>query len=160
MAFTEREAMKLRLQQIDNSEKRTLLLFKEERELIFKRLRELDNLGVEIDTTTNNQSQKNIVDRNNSSTRIKRVGRPKKEAKLTYEDEVAIYFLKHQTAAISGADIMQEIYKKTGKNIRNTTHFMTNLMKLDPCVKKPYRGQYTYEGDDLKDKKELLSEEK
>ncbi|GAB6563765.1 transcriptional regulator Rok [Bacillus cereus] len=149
MPFNEREAMKLRLQQIDKSEERILLQYKKERESIFNRLRELDELSLENNTNTNNQSKKTISHEKNSTKKRKSVGRPKKDAKLTNEDKVAIKFLKYQTAAIGGADIMQELYNKTGINIRNTTYFMDNLMALEPRVKKPYRGLYIYEHDDL-----------
>lgn len=149
MPFNEREAMKLRLQQIDKSEERMLLQYKKERESIFSRLRELDGLSIENNIKTNNQSKKTISHEKTSTKKRKSVGRPKKEAKLTNEDKVAITFLKHQTAAISGAEIMQEIFNKTSANIRNTTYFMDNLMTLEPCVKKPYRGHYIYTHDEL-----------
>ena len=131
--FNEREAMKMRLEQMQHIEIQILQELQKERNQILDRIRELDE-GIEL--------------------KLKRVESPieapkkrgpnqnKKHTPLTIE---AIKVLKDHSAAISGKELTTTVEKNTGMNVGNITQFMNKVMKLDTNVKKPYRGQYIYE---------------
>ncbi len=142
MSFTERDALKLRLVQIDESEKRVMGLYNEERELIYKRFRELDSLQVGY---TGKNTVKNKKDRGSYK---------KKPLKVQSADKAAIEFLKFQTATVPSSLICEMVEKQTGEKIQNATQFMQRLMKIDPNITKPYRGQYFYKKNNLEVKAE------
>lgn len=149
MAFTERDALKLRLVQIDDSEKRVMGLYNAERELIYKRFRELDSLQI------GNKDESDIKNKKVQSTlHNKRVRRAykKKPLKAQVTDKVAIEFLRQQSATVPFSLICEEVERQTGEKIQNGSQFMQRLMKIDPKITKPYRGQYFYEQDTLEEK--------
>jgi Na+-transporting NADH:ubiquinone oxidoreductase subunit NqrA len=149
MAFTERDALKLRLVQIDDSEKRVMGLYNEERELIYKRFRELDSIQL------SDKSDDGVEKKSQSSLNNKRVRRRpynKKPLKAQKADKAAIEFLRQQSATVPFSLICEEVEKQTGEKIQNGSQFMQRLMKMDSNITKPYRGQYFYNQNSLEEK--------
>ncbi|MED2737394.1 hypothetical protein [Bacillus toyonensis] len=149
MSFTERDALKLRLVQIDDSEKRVMGLYNEERELIYKRFRELDSLQIgnkDGSVTKNKSSQSGL-----NNKRVRRAYK-KKPLKAQSTDKAAIEFLRKQSATVPFSLICDEVEKQTGEKIQNGSQFMQRLMKIDSNITKPYRGQYFYSQENLEEK--------
>lgn len=134
--FDERMALKIRLEQMADSEERILREFRQEREMIFKRLRELDQAEkqtahyvVSTDIEANEQVRKTTVRNRSERTALLR--------------ETALEVLKESEGPLKGADLKREVEQRTNEKIANMTTFMRALEKMHPEVKKVDRGTYT-----------------
>lgn len=104
--------------------------------------------GIEEET----ENSKKGVDKNRPST--KRTARTNKNVKVQKNDDtkldyaplykMAVEILKQHTASVQAIEIKKEIQERTGIEISNMTNFMARLMKNEPLIEKPYRGQYLY----------------
>ncbi|MBD1382883.1 Rok-like winged helix domain-containing protein [Metabacillus arenae] len=149
--FDERAALKMRLEQIQDLELRIIQEFQKERDLIFHRIRELDDEVPAVSVTAKPQTamtevkkdlekSEGIASKTNNLPLVQSSKR--NHTDLTKE---AIKVLKNHSASISGKELVTTVEKNTGRNISNVTQFMNRIMSLDSNVKKPYRGQYIYE---------------
>ncbi|GAA0319661.1 transcriptional regulator Rok [Bacillus carboniphilus] len=162
--FNERDALKLRLEQLAEQEERFLKLFREERELIFTKLRELDTSEKPVKTEV---VEKTPVDPELTEvvkpapTPAKKAAQPKKSSTpspqgnkrgrkptVTPEKEAAIEILKMHPEGMKGVDLQRAVEEATGSPIANMTTFMKSVENLDPNVQKPSRGTYIYANTD------------
>ncbi|OCA81983.1 MULTISPECIES: hypothetical protein [Bacillaceae] len=142
--FNERVALKIRLEQLANSEVRIIQEFQKEREAIFRRLKELDT--IEAGKT---ESSKEIV----ALTKIgglpkERKRRGRRSENLEELRELAVTILKKQNTPIRGVELQRQIEGETGKKIANMTTFMVGLERENHRVRKLGRGLYIYEYED------------
>ncbi|MEG7336562.1 Rok-like winged helix domain-containing protein [Bacillus sp. 0102A] len=142
----QREALCLRLAEIDKHEMSILREFQLEREKIFSSLRALEQSNIEkkrpsqvalIEQTVNDLKTYHIT-----SKPIQRKKRRQGRAESKASREAALNILKQQDKPISSMELKRKIEMETGAHISNMTSFMNTLMKMHPEVKKPYRGQY------------------
>ncbi len=126
-------ALKIRLDQLADSEERVMRELRIEREKIFKRLNELDQLSFHA------PARDSLI-----ITRIPR-GRGRKSVRADEMKQVAITLLKERVDPIRGVDLQRQIEEKTGYQIANMTTFMRGLEKWDQLVLKPGRGLYMYD---------------
>lgn len=63
--------------------------------------------------------------------------------------EEALTILKRHTASIQSVEIKKELEEKMGIQIPNMTTFMERLMKKNPLIEKPFRGQYVYRHENI-----------
>jgi hypothetical protein len=131
--FDERMALKIRLDQLADSEERVMRELRIEREKIFRRLNELDQLSLQ-----GPQRDSLII------TRIPR-RRGRKSVRADEMKNVAITLLKERVEPIRGVDLQRQIEEQTGYQIANMTTFMRGLEKWDQSVLKPGRGLYMYD---------------
>ncbi|PLT28547.1 Rok-like winged helix domain-containing protein [Peribacillus deserti] len=167
--FNERDALKLRLEQLLMAEEKTIREFREERREILDRLRELDLLDRQKDITENKDAdqvkplQFDDVSPATSNERLEeaqsrleekdQIGRePVKEEKpakgyhkktLLLRDATLKILQQHHTA-IPLAQLKKELEQETGVEIKNISLFMTNLAKKESHLKKATHGQYMY----------------
>lgn len=147
--FNEREALKLRLEQLVEQEERFLKFFREEREIIFSKLRELDeNQPAPVipevtptDVPKTDSPAKKPAPRTKSAVQGKKRGR---KPTVTPEKETAIEILKQHPEGMKGVDLQRAIEEAIGSPIANMTTFMKSVENLDPNVQKPSRGTYIY----------------
>ncbi|MFK2825261.1 competence protein ComK [Bacillus sp. B190/17] len=139
--FDERMALKIRLEQLADSELRIIQEFQKERETIFRRLKELDTIDAE-----KMESSKEIVS-------LTKIGGPPQERKrrgrrsesLEELRQTAVTILKEQNTPIRGVELQRQIEGRTGKKIANMTTFMVGLERENYRVRKLGRGLYIYE---------------
>lgn len=154
--FNERMALKLRLEQLENTEIRLLKELREERERLFKKLRELDekdrletNKYKEIiqnksmEAPQSKEEKKEISHKDSPPLKIRKA-RPSRRSKTSKMCEVAIQILKEETEPIRGTDLQKKIEEKSGLKIANMTTFMKVVEKVDINIQKPNRGLYLY----------------
>ncbi|KIL74281.1 hypothetical protein [Bacillus badius] len=146
--FDERVALKIRLEQMANSELRIIQEFQKEREAIFRRLKELDRIEAEK-AEEKAALSKEIV----SLTKIgglpqERKRRGRRSENLEELRELAVAILKEQNTPIRGIELQRQIEGKTGKKIANMTTFMVGLERENHRVRKLGRGLYIYEYED------------
>lgn len=149
--FSEREALRLRFEQLNVAESTVRHEFQKEREKIFKRLGELDL----IEKT--NKSKESLLDlarraandlKNSKKENIRNtseknnISRETSTSKAAIFRETAIKILNKNNTLISSSDLQKQVERETGMQITNMTTFMNNLMKKYPEVKKPNRGLY------------------
>lgn len=159
--FSERVALRFRLEQMSQQEERLKQLFIDERNEIYSRLRELD-AEENNDSSIREQVEESIATPSYeteaslpstptppsptsvkpSSSKSKRGRKPTR----TPEKEAAITILKQNPDGMKGVDLQKAVEEVTGSDIANMTTFMKSVENLDPNVKKPIRGMYTYEG--------------
>ncbi|KAB7706250.1 competence protein ComK [Bacillus aerolatus] len=142
--FDERIALKVRLEQLANSEFRIIQEFQKEREAIFRRLKELDAIDA-----GKAESSKEIV----SMTKIgglpqERKRRGRRSENLEELRKMAVSILKVQNTPIRGVELQRQIEGETGKKIANMTTFMVGLERENHRVRKLGRGLYIYEYED------------
>ncbi|MFD5197006.1 hypothetical protein ACFVL4_13775 [Bacillus subtilis] len=145
--FSEREALRLRFEQLNVAESTVRLEFQKERE----KLGELDL----IEKT--NKSKESLLDlarraandlKNSKKENIRKtsekniISRETSTSKAAIFREAAIKILNKNKTPISSSDLQKQLEKETGMQITNMTTFMINLMKKYPEVKKPNRGLY------------------
>ncbi|EEM14673.1 MULTISPECIES: Rok-like winged helix domain-containing protein [Bacillus] len=154
--FNEREALKVRLEQLVEMEERTRKMFQEERKEIFNRLRELDNQD-RLSTYTVGHSGK-IEDTKyeqmyNLDEEIQESSEKNEFRKKGYHQKtwilrnVAIDILKQHQVAMPLKELKKEIETETGVELSNISLFMTNLMKKEDNIVKATHGQYMYVED-------------
>ncbi|MBM7647733.1 hypothetical protein JOC78_000673 [Bacillus ectoiniformans] len=139
--FDERAALKVRLEQLADSEMKVMQEFRREREEIFRRIKELDEKeSMKKDTS------KEIV----SLTKIgdfpgKRKRRGRRSESLNGLRDIAVSILKEQNIPIRGVDLQRQIEEKSEKKIANMTTFMVGLERENHKVRKLGRGLYIYD---------------
>lgn len=139
--FDERIALKIRLEQLANSELRIIQEFQKEREAIFRRIKDLDTMEA-----VKAESSVEIV----SLTKIgglpkDRKRRGRRSENLEELRQTAVTILKEQNTPIRGVELQRQIEGKTGKKIANMTTFMVGLERENHQVRKLGRGLYIYE---------------
>ncbi|MDZ5711899.1 Rok-like winged helix domain-containing protein [Jeotgalibacillus haloalkalitolerans] len=127
--FDERTALKIRLEQMADSEIRILQEFRQEREKIMQRLRELDE-GTAQDQVQPTQSK---------PVKPINVGKSKKM------HAAALKILQKKLEPVKGTDIQTFVEKETGYKVANITTFMNTIQRKFPEVRKLDRGLYIYE---------------
>lgn len=151
--FAEREALRLRLEQLNDAEIQVIREIQRERNGIYVKLRELDK----FDVSPKNHKKKSLIELAHSTAQAfktrKKVNRPGPyKSKTATQREAALEILKRYEKGISGVMLKNEIQYETGLFINNMTTFMQGLMKHHPEVKKPYRGRYAWETHKVEEK--------
>lgn len=123
--FDERTALKIRLEQLADSEIRILQEFRNERDKIMQRLRELDESS---DQEMSKAAPKPV-----------NVGKSKKM------HAAALNVLRQKLEPVKGTDIQSFVEKETGFKVANITTFMNTIQRKFPEVRKLDRGLYIYE---------------
>ncbi|MCD7911094.1 transcriptional repressor Rok [Bacillus velezensis] len=159
--FTEREALRLRLEQLNGAELKIMREIQSERNRIYMKLCELDKqnhnpyvnskkslLELAYSTaqalkTENEKNAKNAL----VSSRLKKFSASKiaPGSKTAIQREATLEILKGHKNVISGSDLKSKIQRQTGLPINNMTIFMQGLMKQHREVKKISRGLYLLE---------------
>ncbi|MBO0995131.1 Rok-like winged helix domain-containing protein [Bacillus sp. SD088] len=153
MLFDERNALKIRLEQMNDVEKRILEDLHEERSFIFNRLRELDEQDPAEHLSDEKQLKKNnpIFSQADDATTTpapiprKRKGRPSRRSKTTKLREIAIEVLKEANAPVRGKELKEKIETASDSNIANMTTFMNTIRETDHHIIKVGRGLYVYD---------------
>ncbi|TYS09716.1 hypothetical protein FZC70_11580 [Bacillus subtilis] len=142
----QREALCLRLAEIDKHEMSILREFQLEREKIFSRFRALERSNKEkkrpSPVTLVEQAANDVKPSHITSKPTQQKKRRQGRAGAKASREAALNILKQQDKPISSMELKRKIEMETGEHISNMTSFMNTLMKMHPEVKKPYRGQY------------------
>ncbi|TFE02973.1 hypothetical protein [Jeotgalibacillus salarius] len=131
--FDERAALKIRLEQMADSELRILQEFKNERENILQRLRELDQ-----------SATVNMTDADQPINQAK-IPKPINVGKSKKMHAAALEILQNQLEPVKGTDIQKFVEDKTGYKVANMTTFMRTIQRKYPDVRKLDRGLYIYE---------------
>ncbi|AJD91185.1 hypothetical protein JMA_18680 [Jeotgalibacillus malaysiensis] len=124
--FDERAALKIRLEQLADSEIRILREFRQERENIMLRLRELDQSSSEIHS-------------------LKPSAKPINVGKSKKMHTAALNILQKKLAPVKGTDIQHFVEQETGYKVANITTFMNTIQRKFSEVRKLDRGLYIYE---------------
>ncbi|WP_270574382.1 transcriptional repressor Rok [Bacillus glycinifermentans] len=158
--FTEREALRLRLEQLNDAEINVIRELRKERDEIYSKLRELDKQINPIELTDSSIThKKSLLELANETAKsfeenkpdkptppIVSASNPRRKPRLGTRAhkhrEIALRILKDHKGEIRGYELQKEIEKETGMSIRNMTTFMQGLMKFHPEVEKTYRGCY------------------
>lgn len=155
--FTEREALRLRLEQLSDAEIILIREIQSERNRIYSKLRELDQLDIsrlkkksllELTQSTLQdlkEDKKKTEFTNPTLQDIKfsnKQDTPSNRQKSSTLRSATLDILKNHKDGINSADLKKAVQNETGIQIKNMTVFMNHLMKRHPEVKKPYRGQY------------------
>lgn len=151
--FNERIALKIRLEQMADSEERILQEFRKERESILERLRELDSITGE---NGNNEFQSQYIpdivplSSLNDSERVphpttKRIPKTKKIGKSRQMHEAAFKILRERLQPVKGTEIQEFILNETGYKVANMTTFMKTIQRKEKQVRKLDRGLYIFE---------------
>ncbi|WP_271725216.1 hypothetical protein [Bacillus paralicheniformis] len=149
--FDEREALRLRLEQLGDAEIQVMRELRKERQDIYSKLRELDR---ESDPAINKKSS--LIDLASAAAEelkqsqiaadkhppIKTPSLTIFQSKTTIQREAALNILSRYEEGLKGIKLKTEIEKETGFPIKNMTTFMKSLMKHRPDIKKPARGHY------------------
>ncbi|WP_146874077.1 Rok-like winged helix domain-containing protein [Bacillus paralicheniformis] len=150
--FNEREALRLRLEQLNDKEIIVMRELREEREGIYSKLRELDKKQSNPPQVRESSSLMDLVSAaaqelkqsKSSSPHIQTntTSQPFNKSITSTQREAALKILNIHKEGIRGATLRKEIEKETGMKVKNMTAFMSGLMKHHPEVKKPGRGHY------------------
>ncbi|MCY7858926.1 transcriptional repressor Rok [Bacillus sonorensis] len=158
--FNEREALRLRLEQLNDAEINLLRQLREDRNEIYSKLRELDNQNNPYEATDANMIyKKSLLELANETAKsfeknkpekttapIASSSKPRRKPRLGTKShkhrEVALKILRDHKGEIRGYELQKEIEKETGIPINNMTTFMQGLMRFHPEVEKTYRGRY------------------
>jgi hypothetical protein len=149
--INERMALKMRLEQLNGAEIQVIKEFQLERQNIFLRLRELDEMDtdcvIKLEDLTNEKEaarEEIIAEERHLKERKLRIGRPSRRSKSSKMREAAIHILKDHREPIKGSQLQKIIEETTGLKIANMTTFMKTVEKADANIQKPYRGLYQY----------------
>lgn len=138
--FTEREALRLRLEQLNDAEIILIREFQNERNHIYQKLRELDRLNI------NRLKKKSLLELTQTTLQdIKsstKQDTPVHKQKTSTLRSATLDIMKNHKDGINSANLKKAVQSKTGIQIKNMTTFMKSLMNRHPEVKKPSRGQY------------------
>lgn len=152
--FNEREALRLRLEQLNDKEIIVMRELREEREGIYSKLRELDKKQSNPPQVRESSSLMDLVSaaaqelkQSKSSSRIQanNASQSFNKSITSIQREAALKILSMHKEGIRGAGFRKEIEKETGMKVKNMTTFMSGLMKLmkhHPEIKKTGRGHY------------------
>ncbi|MCY9224188.1 hypothetical protein MOF11_03825 [Bacillus haynesii] len=150
--FNEREALRLRLEQLNDKEIIVMRDLREEREGIYSKLRELDKNQNNPPQVRESSSLMDLVitaaqelkQSKSSSPHIQtnNISQPFNKSITSIQREAALKILSMHKEGIRGAGLRKEIEKETGMKVKNMTTFMSGLMKHHPEIKKPGRGHY------------------
>ncbi|MCJ7841174.1 competence protein ComK [Lederbergia sp. NSJ-179] len=153
--FDERNALKVRLEQMNDVEKTILAEIHKERNYIFNRLRELDEQEAVEKTSSipNNNRLSQTNDSKSSPASIPRIrkGRPSRRSKTTKLGEIVINILKEANAPVRGKELKEKIESTTDSHIANMTTFMNTIRESDPNIIKVGRGLYLYDQNTQED---------
>ncbi|PAQ13997.1 Rok-like winged helix domain-containing protein [Bacillus sp. FJAT-42315] len=136
--FDERVALKIRLEQLADSEFKIIREFNREREVIFQRLKELDAAG-------NGEMPKEMMAVMPITSLPDKKKRGRRSENLDELRNTAISVLKAQNTPIRGVELQRQIEENTGKKIANMTTFMVALERENQRVRKLGRGLYIYD---------------
>ncbi|OXS80096.1 hypothetical protein [Domibacillus enclensis] len=136
--FDERMALKIRLDQLADSEIRVMQEFKKERDAIFERLQQIDN---------EEQNHMEVAAITTVGAAPPKVRRGRRSEGLTELRDTTIRILKEQNTPIRGVELKRFIEEQSGKKIANMTTFMNSLERENAHVRKLGRGLYIYEYD-------------
>ncbi|WP_026692295.1 hypothetical protein [Peribacillus kribbensis] len=158
--FNERDALKLRLEQLAVTEEKAMKEFREERREIMNRLRELDALGrSEADSRkiagtalASDRNEREALHFNGEGAKGAGLEKQEKANKGYHKKTIllrdaAINILKRHNTAIPLIQLKKELENATGIEIKNISLFMTNLAKKEKVLKKATHGQYMYVRD-------------
>lgn len=137
--FDERVALKIRLEQLADSEFKIIREFNREREVIFQRLKELDA------ATGNGEMPKEMMTVMPITSLPDKKKRGRRSENLDELRNTAISILKVQNTPIRGVELQRQIEENTGKKIANMTTFMVALERENQRVRKLGRGLYIYD---------------
>ncbi|MEX3914312.1 transcriptional repressor Rok [Bacillus paralicheniformis] len=156
--FTEREALRLRLEQLHDAEIIRIREIQNERNRIYTKLRELDQFDVSrlkkksllelTQSTLQDLKEDNKQTEFTKSTFLQDIktsnkqDTPANSQKSSPLRSVTLDIMKNHKDGINSADLKKAVQNETGIQIKNMTVFMQTLMKRHPEIKKPYRGQY------------------
>lgn len=82
--------------------------------------------------------------RRNQETKVKSTSSTQEKIDYTPLYDTAVKILLQHTASIPSHELKREVETKTGTKIQNMTTFMQRLMKKEPSIEKPFRGEYIY----------------
>ncbi|MFO6495616.1 hypothetical protein ACINLD_05150 [Bacillus sp. z60-11] len=156
--FNEREALRLRLEQLNDKEIHVMRELREERESIYIKLRELDR-GNQLPKADKNSSlielasaaaqelkqSKNLSQHSFSddgTSPLDSEAEERHRSKTSIQREAALKILNEHKDGMRGTSLRTEIEKETGFPVKNMTTFMNGLMKHYPEIEKPGRGRY------------------
>ncbi|MGG3102056.1 hypothetical protein ABEP12_02015 [Bacillus velezensis] len=148
--FDEREALRLRFEKLNFVEITVRQEYQKEREKIFLRLRELDQIEkkkrskeslIELAMRTASDL-KEASKENLGKSLMKESVRGNIPSNVDILREATIKILNKNKTPISSSVLQKRVQNQTGMRITNMTVFMNNLMNKYPNVKKPNRGQY------------------
>ncbi|MEC0385681.1 hypothetical protein P8818_14755 [Bacillus velezensis] len=132
--FTEREALRLRLEQLNDAEIILIREFQNERNHIYKKLRELDQLNI------NRLKKKSLLELTQTTLQdIKsstKQDTPVHKQKTSTLRSATLDIMKNHKDGINSANLKKAVQSKTGIQIKNMTTFMKSLMNRHPEVKK------------------------
>lgn len=170
--FTERTALKVRLEQLADSEERIIREFRLEREAIFERLRELDARDIveqpkveksvtektpevevtpfpveeaftELPETVEKKEEPKKATKAPKKAAKKKKDEPVRQRTKTKELRQAVVdILQEENESIRGAALRRAAEERTGWEIANMTAFMNLLMAKYPQIQKLDRGMY------------------
>lgn len=155
--FTEREALRLRLEQLNDAEIILIREFQNEHNHIYQKLRELDRLNInrlkkksllELTQTTLQGLKENNNKIKPSSSTLQDIKSSTKQDTPVHKQKTStlrsatLDIMKNHKDGINSANLKKAVQSKTGIQIKNMTTFMKSLMNRHPEVKKPSRGQY------------------
>ncbi|AMR10837.1 hypothetical protein AB684_11810 [Bacillus licheniformis] len=150
--FNEREALRLRLEQLNDKEIIVIRELREEREGIYSKLRELDKKQSNPPQAKESTSLMDLVSAASQKLKQSKSSSPHIQTNTasqafnksitSTQREAALKILNIHKEGIRGASLRNEIEKETGMKVKNMTAFMSGLMKHHPEVKKPGRGHY------------------
>ncbi|MEW9501763.1 Rok-like winged helix domain-containing protein [Jeotgalibacillus marinus] len=152
--FTERVALKIRLEQLQDSEERIFQEFRRERQFILKRLSELDANGLEnpqhqslytpemVEIVSSPFTNESIQ---TPQPAAKRILKTKKVGKSRQMHEAAFKILRDRLKPVKGTEIQEYILNETGFKVANMTTFMKTIQRKDQQVRKLDRGLYIFE---------------
>ncbi|MER0468972.1 hypothetical protein ABR330_20365 [Bacillus cabrialesii subsp. cabrialesii] len=149
----QKEALRVRLEELDKHEILILREFRSEREKIYSSLRALERSYDILRRGKKSQSLSEMIEQTADAVKTSHITskpihqkkRRQGRAESNASRKAALNILKLQDKPISSIDLKQKIEKETGRQISNMTIFMNHLMKKYPEVRKPHRGQYILE---------------
>ncbi|MEK3886245.1 Rok-like winged helix domain-containing protein [Bacillus sp. FSL K6-3431] len=155
-------ALKMRLEQMLDTEERMMRELQKERAFIFNRLRELDSMKennrndipAELhyleSTNAFIEGPTSNVDMEEDINHLKaRKNRSSRRSKTTKMRELAIAFLKEQAEPIRSVELKRFIEERTDYKIANMTTFMSTIEKHDVNISKIGRGLYIYKSNQV-----------
>ena len=125
ITFGEREAIKKRLNQLEQLERDIKRHFQLERNQLVLRL--------------------NIIEAIDTEYRASSVTLQRRKARVTFLQETIVGYLKQENRPVRGLAVRQYVEDRTGHRIGNVSAFMNALMPKYKEVRKIGRGMYVYE---------------
>ncbi|MCP3761363.1 hypothetical protein NLX67_03020 [Domibacillus sp. A3M-37] len=123
--FDERQAIKMRLRQLRETEKRVIDELNAEREILLSRLHDLEN-GVSPKKEGRVQTRRSL-------------------GRVSAIRELIVAYLKERKVPVRAVEIQRFVEQETGKKISNMSAFMNALEPEFDRIQKLGRGLYIYE---------------